>query len=90
MGQASQQNRELELEVRALRKQVHRQMRLAGISSARCRATTNSNYSHPIAPSLLMRKFTFHPPDQTWVGDITYIFCRIAAYSALAIFVNLV
>ena len=58
------------------RKRVHRQMWLAGISSVRQRAykrTTNSNHSHPIAPNLLQRKFTFDRPDQAWVGDITYI-----------------
>jgi len=45
------------------RKRVHRQMRIAGISSARRRvykATTNSNYSHLIAPNLLMRKLLFY------------------------------
>ena len=50
-------------------------MRLADVSSARrraCKAATNSNHSHPIAPSLLMRSFTFQRPDQAW-GDITYI-----------------
>jgi len=58
------------------RKRIHRQMRIAGISSVRRRAykaTTNSNHSHPIAPNLLMRKFTFERPDQAWLGDITYI-----------------
>lgn len=58
------------------RKRVYRQMRLAGISSVRRRSykiTTNSNHSHPIAPNLLQRNFSFDRPDQAWVGDIPYI-----------------
>jgi len=58
------------------RKRVHRQMQIAGISSARRRtykATTNSKHSYSVAPNLLMRNFTFKRPDQAWVGDITYI-----------------
>lgn len=58
------------------RKRVQRQMRIAGVSSVRrqaYKATTNSNHSHPIAPNLLMRNFSFERPDQAWVGDITYI-----------------
>ncbi len=58
------------------RKRVHRQMRLAGISSVRRRAykaTTNSNHSNPIAPNLLQRNFSFDEINQAWVGDITYI-----------------
>ena len=58
------------------RKRVYRQMRIAGIVSARRRAykaTTNSRHSHPPAPNLLQRKFCFEHPNQAWVGDITYI-----------------
>lgn len=58
------------------RKRVHRQMQLTGISSIRrkaYKATTNSNHSHPIAPNLLQRNFSFDHPNQAWVGDITYI-----------------
>ena len=55
-------------------KRIHRQMRILGIYSARCRAykAANSQHSHPIAPNLLMRNFSFHRPDQAWVGDLTY------------------
>ena len=58
------------------RKRVHRQLRLAGIVSVRCRAckvTTNSRHSYPPAPNLLQRKFSFDQPNQAWVSDITYI-----------------
>ncbi len=49
------------------RKRVHRQMRIAGIYSVRCRAckaTTNSKHSQPIAPNLPMRDFSFERLDQ--------------------------
>ena len=58
------------------RKRIHRLMNELGISSMRKRAykaTTNSRHSHPIAPNLLMRKFSFDAPNKAWVGDITYI-----------------
>lgn len=58
------------------RGRVHRLMKEANIHSLRKRAykaTTNSRHSHPVAPNLLARNFTFHQPNQAWVGDITYI-----------------
>lgn len=58
------------------RKRIHRLMNELGISSARKRiykATTNSRHSHPIAPDLLARRFSFDKPNAAWVCDITYI-----------------
>lgn len=58
------------------RGRVHRLMKAAGIHSMRkkaYKATTNSRHSHPIAPNLLKRQFSFEQPNQAWVGDITYI-----------------
>jgi len=39
----------------------------------RFRATTNSKHTLPIAPNQLDRQFNVDKPDQTYVGDITYI-----------------
>lgn len=58
------------------RKRVHRLMKQLNIHSLRRKAykkTTNSNHTHPIAPNLLDRNFSFPQPNQAWVGDITYI-----------------
>ncbi len=37
------------------------------------KATTDSAHKYPVAPNLLNRDFTTTAPNQTWVGDITYI-----------------
>lgn len=58
------------------RGRIHRLMKAAKIHSLRKKAykiTTNSRHSHPIAPNLLKRQFSFEQPNQAWVGDITYI-----------------
>ena len=58
------------------RGRVYRLMKAAGIHSTRkkaCKTTTNSRHSHPIAPNLLHRQFSFERPNQAWAGDITYI-----------------
>ena len=63
-------------ELSCSRKRIHRLMNELGIFSLRkraYRATTNSKHSHPIAPNLLARRFSFDKPDTAWVGDITYI-----------------
>ena len=51
-------------------------MKSLGVHSLRKKAyrkTTHSKHSHPIAPNLLNRQFTFKQPNQAWVGDTTYI-----------------
>ena len=48
------------------RGRVHRLMKAAGIHSMRkkaYKATTNSRHSHPIAPNLLKRQFSFEQPN---------------------------
>ncbi len=37
------------------------------------KATTNSKHNLPIADNLLNRNFKANKPNETWVGDITYI-----------------
>lgn len=58
------------------RGRVYRLMKATGIHSTRkkaCKTTTNSRHSHPVAPNLLHRQFSFERPNQAWAGDITYI-----------------
>jgi putative transposase len=45
----------------------------------RCRGTTDSTHSHPIAPNLLERRFALtqiEGLDRVWVSDITYVPAR--------------
>ncbi len=51
------------------RGRMHRLMKAAGIHSLRknaYKATTNSRHSHPIAPNLLQRQFSFAQPNLAW------------------------
>ncbi len=55
---------------------VGRLMRAHGLKARhmrRCKATTDSKHSLPIAPNALDRKFTPSVPNAAWVADITYI-----------------
>ena len=61
------------------RRRIGRLMGVAGLACKTKRkfiATTNSNHKLPIAPNLLDRQFTVQQPNQTYVGDITYIHTR--------------
>jgi putative transposase len=48
-------------------------MGLRSIVRRKYRVTTNSKHSFPVAENLLNRQFKAEHPNQTWVGDITYI-----------------
>ena len=62
---------------RVSRGRVERLMRRHGIRAlARRRfrpTTTDSRHSLPIAPNLLLQKFTVSEPNRVWLADITYI-----------------
>jgi transposase InsO family protein len=59
------------------RKRVARLMREGGLAVSRRRRrvprTTDSRHDHPVAPSLLDRKFAAERPDAVWLADISYI-----------------
>lgn len=58
------------------RTQVARSLCRQGLrakAAKKFKATTNSNHTLPVADNLLQQNFTASRPNQTWVGDITYI-----------------
>ena len=52
------------------------------------RATTDSAHQYPVAPNLLERDFSPTRPNQSWVGDITYVHTR-EGWLYLAILIDL-
>ena len=56
---------------------ARRVMREAGVAvhrpPRRRPQTTDSRHGHSVAPNLLARQFDVEKPDQTWAGDITYL-----------------
>ena len=53
-----------------------RENRLVARTRRRYRKTTDSKHRFPIAPNLLERDFTAQGPDESWVGDITFLWTR--------------
>jgi putative transposase len=61
------------------RRRIGRLMATAGLvckTKRKFKATTDSKHNLPIAPNLLDRQFTVAQPNQTYVGDITYIYTQ--------------
>ena len=52
------------------------------------RATTDSSHSRPVAENHLNREFLVPAPNQTWVGDITYLWTK-EGWLYLAVFIDL-
>ena len=74
----------IELDRHVSRRRIGRLMGAAGLAcktKRKFKATTNSNHKLPIAPNLLDRQFTVHQPNQTYVGDITYIYTLVLSQS---------
>jgi putative transposase len=70
---------------------VARLMRENGLKARprrRFRRTTDSGHKLPVAPNLLVRRFTANAPNQAWVGDITYIWTA-EGWSYLAVLLDL-
>lgn len=50
--------------------------------------TTDSNHASPISPNLLNQEFTASTPNQTWIGDITYLW-TVEGFLYLAVVLDL-
>lgn len=50
--------------------------------------TTDSNHANPISPNLLNQEFIAGSPNQTWIGDITYLW-TIEGFLYLAVVLDL-
>ena len=73
------------------RKRVERLMRersLRARAARKFRATTDSSHSRPVAENHLNREFLVPAPNQTWVGDITYLWTK-EGWLYLAVFIDL-
>jgi len=72
-------------------KRVARIMRSEGLvakQKRRFRRTTDSNHAHPIAPNVLARDFEPEAPNQSWAGDVTYIYTA-EGWAYLAVLLDL-
>jgi transposase InsO family protein len=70
---------------------VERTMKKHGIrakTKRKFRTTTDSKHNLPVAPNLLARNFSPEKPNQTWAGDITYVWTR-EGWMFLAVIVDL-
>jgi transposase InsO family protein len=73
------------------RKRIGGLMKKAGLyckAKRRFKITTDSKHNLPISPNLLQRNFTANSPNETYVGDITYIPTK-AGWLYLAIVIDL-
>jgi transposase InsO family protein len=73
------------------RKRVARLMKEEGIVGRKKRRfvrTTDSKHNLPVSPNVLERDFTAEKPNQSWVGDITYL-RTIEGWLFLAVLIDL-
>jgi transposase InsO family protein len=73
------------------RYRVRRLMRELGLEARqprRCKVTTDSRHSFPVAPNILNRQFDVAEPDRVWTADITYVW-TLAGWLYLAVVMDL-